>query len=157
MDINQLLQFYADQGISSRPQPINQGIAAVDYTAPIMPKIIEDQGSSSDDQIIDPMKQGIGVYEGMPIRFRDIAGLFMNPLYGVPNIMARSAGYESAVDFAKQQGQTLIDQRKGRLDITSDAGFGDSGGRSAAEQSFSDTQSYGGGGTMDDLGADTFA
>jgi len=157
MNINQLLQFYADQGISSRPQPINQGIAAVDYTAPIMPKIIEDQGSSSDDQIIDPMKQGIGVYEGMPIRFRDIAGLFMNPLYGVPNIMARSAGYESAVDFAKQQGQTLIDQRKGRLDITSDAGFGDSGGRSAAEQSFSDTQSYGGGGTMDDLGADTFA
>jgi hypothetical protein len=123
MDINQLLQFYADQGISSRPQPINQGIAAVDYTAPIMPKIIEDQGSSSDDQIIDPMKQGIGVYEGMPIRFRDIAGLFMNPLYGVPNIMARSAGYESAIDFAKQQGQTLIDQRKGRLDITSDSGF----------------------------------
>ncbi len=157
MDINQLLQFYADQGISSRPQPINQGIAAVDYTAPIMPKIIEDQGSSSDDQIIDPTKLGIGAYEGMPIRFRDIAGLFMNPLYGVPNIMARSAGYESAVDFAKQQGQTLIDQRKGRLDITSDAGFGDSGGRSAAEQSFSDTQSYGGGGTMDDLGADTFA
>lgn len=157
MDINQLLQFYADQGISSRPQPINQGIAAVDYTAPIMPKIIEDQGSSSDDQIIDPTKQGIGAYEGMPIRFRDIAGLFMNPLYGVPNIMARSAGYESAIDFAKQQGQTLIDQRKGRLDITSDAGFGDSGGRSAAEQSFSDTQSYGGGGTMDDLGADTFA
>ena len=157
MDINQLLQFYADQGISSRPQPINQGIAAVDYTAPIMPKIIEDQGSSSDDQIIDPMKQGIGVYEGMPIRFRDIAGLFMNPLYGVPNIMARSAGYESAIDFAKQQGQTLIDQRKGRLDITSDAGFEGSGGRSAAEQSFSDTQSYGGGGTMDDLGADTFA
>ena len=123
MDINQLLQFYADQGISSRPEPINQGIAAVDYTAPIMPKIIEDQGSSSDDQIIDPMKQGIGVYEGMPIRFRDIAGLFMNPLYGVPNIMARSAGYESAIDFAKQQGQTLIDQRKGRLDITSDSGF----------------------------------
>ena len=123
MDINQLLQFYADQGISSRPQPINQGIAAVDYTAPIMPKIIEDQGSSSDDQIIDPTKQGIGAYEGMPIRFRDIAGLFMNPLYGVPNIMARSAGYESAVDFAKQQGQTLIDQRKGRLNITSDAGF----------------------------------
>jgi len=123
MNINQLLQFYADQGISSRPQPINQGIAAVDYTAPIMPKIIEDQGSSSDDQIIDPMKQGIGVYEGMPIRFRDIAGLFMNPLYGVPNIMARSAGYESAIDFAKQQGQTLIDQRKGRLDITSDSGF----------------------------------
>jgi len=157
MDINQLLQFYADQGISSRPEPINQGIAAVDYTAPIMPKIIEDQGSSSDDQIIDPMKQGIGVYEGMPIRFRDIAGLFMNPLYGVPNIMARSAGYESAIDFAKQQGQTLIDQRKGRLNITSDAGFEDSGGRSAAEQSFSDTQSYGGGGTMDDLGADTFA
>ena len=131
MDINQLLQFYADQGISSRPQPINQGIAAVDYTAPIMPKIIEDQGSSSDDQIIDPTKQGIGAYEGMPIRFRDIAGLFMNPLYGVPNIMARSAGYESAIDFAKQQGQTLIDQRKGRLDITSDAGFEDSGGRSA--------------------------
>ena len=95
----------------------------MDYTAPIMPKIIEDQGSSSDDQIIDPMKQGIGVYEGMPIRFRDIAGLFMNPLYGVPNIMARSAGYESAIDFAKQQGQTLIDQRKGRLDITSDSGF----------------------------------
>ncbi len=157
MDINQLLQFYADQGISSRPKPINQGIAAVDYTAPIMPKIIEDQGSSSDDQIIDPTKLGIGAYEGMPIRFRDIAGLFMNPLYGVPNIMARSAGYESAIDFAKQQGQTLIDQRKGRLDITSDAGFGDSGGRSAAEQSFSDTQSYGGGGTMDDLGADTFA
>lgn len=123
MDINQLLQFYADQGISSRPQPINQGIAAVDYTAPIMPKIIEDQGSSNDDQIIDPMKKGIGVYEGMPIRFRDIAGLFMNPLYGVPNIMARSAGYESAIDFAKQQGQTLIDQRKGRLDITSDSGF----------------------------------
>ena len=123
MNINQLLQFYADQGISSRPQPINQGIAAVDYTAPIMPKIIEDQGSSSDDQIIDPTKQGIGAYEGMPIRFRDIAGLFMNPLYGVPNIMARSAGYESAIDFAKQQGQTLIDQRKGRLDITSDSGF----------------------------------
>ena len=41
MDINQLLQFYADQGISSRPKPINQGIAAVDYTAPIMPKIID--------------------------------------------------------------------------------------------------------------------
>jgi len=157
MDINQLLQFYADQGISSRPEPINQGIAAVDYTAPIMPKIIEDQGSSSDDQIIDPTKLGIGAYEGMPIRFRDIAGLFMNPLYGVPNIMARSAGYESAIDFAKQQGQTLIDQRKGRLDITSDAGFEGSGGRSASEQSFSDTQSYGGGGTMDDLGADTFA
>ena len=86
MDINQLLQFYADQGISSRPQPINQGIAAVDYTAPIMPKIIEDQGSSS-DEIIDSTKQGVGSYSGMPIRFRDIASLFMNPIYGVPVIL----------------------------------------------------------------------
>tara|TARA_R110001583_G_scaffold43962_2_gene139633 strand:- start:4 stop:465 length:462 start_codon:yes stop_codon:yes gene_type:complete len=151
MDINQLLQFYADQGISSRPQPINQGIAAVDYTAPIMPKIIEDQGSSSDDQItIDPTKQGIGAYEGMPIRFRDIAGLFMNPLYGVPNIMARSAGYESPIDFAKQQGQTLIDQRKGRLNITSDAGFEntDSGGNfdgaSSMEEYSADPTSFSG-------------
>ena len=102
MDINQLLQFYADQGISSRPQPINQGIAAVDYTAPIMPKIIEDQGSSS-DEIIDSTKQGVGSYSGMPIRFRDIVSLFMNPIYGVPNLMARSANYTSPLDFAKQK------------------------------------------------------
>ena len=120
MDYNQLLQFYASQGISSRP--IDQGIASVGYTTPVMPKIIEDQGSS-EDRDIDITKQGIGPYTGLPIRFRDVAGLFMNPMYGVPNIMARSAGYESAIDFAKQQGQTLIDQRKGRLDITSDSGF----------------------------------
>lgn len=120
MDYNQLLQFYASQGISSRP--IDQGIASVGYTTPVMPKIIEDQGSS-EDRDIDITKQGIGPYTGLPIRFRDVAGLFMNPMYGVPNIMARSAGYESPLDFAKEQGQALIDQRKGRLDITSDSGF----------------------------------
>ena len=120
MDYNQLLQFYASQGISSRP--IDQGIASIGYTTPVMPKIIEDQGSS-EDRDIDITKQGIGPYTGLPIRFRDVAGLFMNPMYGVPNIMARSAGYESPLDFAKEQGQALIDQRKGRLDITSDSGF----------------------------------
>ena len=120
MDYNQLLQFYASQGISSRP--IDQGIASVDYTTPVMPKIIEDQ-ESSEDRDIDITKQGIGPYTGLPIRFRDVAGLFMNPMYGVPNIMARSAGYESPLDFAKEQGQAFIDQRKGRLDITSDSGF----------------------------------
>lgn len=120
MDYNQLLQFYASQGISSRP--IDQGIASVGYTTPVMPKIIEDQGSS-EDRDIDITKQGIGPYTGLPIRFRDVAGLFMSPMYGVPNIMARSAGYESPLDFAKEQGQALIDQRKGRLDITSDSGF----------------------------------
>lgn len=120
MDYNQLLQFYASQGISSRP--IDQGIASVGYTTPVMPKIIEDQGSS-EDRDIDITKQGIGPYTGLPIRFRDVAGLFMNPMYGVPNIMARSAGYESPLDFAKEQGQAFIDQRKGRLDITSDSGF----------------------------------
>ena len=120
MDYNQLLQFYASRGISSRP--IDQGIASVGYTTPVMPKIIEDQGSS-EDRDIDITKQGIGPYTGLPIRFRDVAGLFMNPMYGVPNIMARSAGYESPLDFAKEQGQAFIDQRKGRLDITSDSGF----------------------------------
>ena len=67
------------------------------------------------------------------------------------------------------------DRRRGRLDITSDAGImptgreigaattadyyggsGDDGGRSDSAQSFSESQSYGGGGTMGDLGADTF-
>ena len=51
------------------------------------------------------------------------------------------------------------DRRKERLNVTADAGFGnvDSGGfRSESEQDFSSSQSYGGGGTMDDLGADTF-
>ena len=120
MDYNELLQFYASRGISSRP--IDQGIASVGYTTPVMPRIIEDQGSS-EDRDIDITKQGIGPYTGLPIRFRDVAGLFMNPMYGVPNIMARSAGYESPLDFAKEQGQALIDQRKGRLDITSDSGF----------------------------------
>jgi hypothetical protein len=65
------------------------------------------------------------------------------------------------------------DRRRGRLDVTADAGimpgrevgalttaddygFGSDGGRSADEQSFSDSQSYGGGGSMDDLGADSF-
>jgi len=120
MDYNQLLQFYASQGISSRP--IDQGIASVGYTTPVMPRIIEDQ-ESSEDRDIDITKQGIGPYTGLPIRFRDVASLFMNPMYGVPNIMARSAGYESPLDFAKEQGQALIDQRKGRLDITSDSGF----------------------------------
>ena len=66
------------------------------------------------------------------------------------------------------------DRRRGRLDVTADAGimptgreigalttaddygFGSDGGRSAAEQSFSDSQSYGGGGSMDDMGADSF-
>lgn len=131
MDYNQLLQFYASRGISSRP--IDQGIASVGYTTPVMPKIIEDQGSS-EDRDIDITKQGIGPYTGLPIRFRDVAGLFMNPMYGVPNIMARSAGYESPLDFAKKQGQAFIDQRKGRLDITSDDGFGpsDSGDYSQA-------------------------
>ena len=130
MDYNQLLQFYASQGISSRP--IDQGIASVGYTTPVMPKIIEDQGSS-EDRDIDITKQGIGPYTGLPIRFRDVAGLFMSPMYGVPNIMARAAGYESPLDFAKQQGQAVIDKRKGRLDITSDDGFGpsDTGGYGA--------------------------
>ena len=100
MDYNQLLQFYASQGISSRP--IDQGIASVGYTTPVMPKIIEDQGSS-EDRDIDITKQGIGPYTGLPIRFRDVAGLFMNPTYGVPNIMARSAGYTSPLDFARQK------------------------------------------------------
>ena len=66
------------------------------------------------------------------------------------------------------------DRRRGRLDVTADAGImptgreigalttaddygsGSDGGRSAAEQSFSDSQSYGGGGSMDDMGADSF-
>ena len=130
MDYNQLLQFYASRGISSRP--IDRGIASVGYTTPVMPKIIEDQGSS-EDRDIDITKQGIGPYTGLPIRFRDVAGLFMNPMYGVPNIMARSAGYESPLDFAKEQGQALIDQRKGRLDTTSDSGdYSQAPGRSSA-------------------------
>ena len=66
------------------------------------------------------------------------------------------------------------DRRAGRLDVTADAGimptgkqigalttaddygYGSDGGRSADQQSFSDSQSYGGGGTMDDMGADSF-
>ena len=66
------------------------------------------------------------------------------------------------------------DRRRGRLAVTADAGimptgreigaletaddygYGSDGGRSADEQSFSDSQSYGGGGSMDDMGADSF-
>jgi hypothetical protein len=66
------------------------------------------------------------------------------------------------------------DRRKGRLNITADMGImpgkqlgalttaddygrgSDDGGRSESEQSFSDSQSYGGGGSMDDQGADSF-
>jgi len=61
-----------------------------------------------------------------------------------------ASGYESAIDFAKQQGQTLIDQRKGRLDITSDSGFEntDSGGNfdgaSSMEEYSADPTSFSG-------------
>ncbi len=66
------------------------------------------------------------------------------------------------------------DRRAGRLDITPDSAItvgrpqgalitaddygsgSDGGGRSADEQSFSDSQSYGGGGSDDDMGADSF-
>jgi len=87
--------------------------------------------------------------------------------YNSPNIMS------GVSDGISGLFKNFNDRRRGRLDVTADAGimpgreigalttaddygFGSDGGRSADEQSFSDSQSYGGGGSMDDLGADSF-
>ena len=88
--------------------------------------------------------------------------------YNSPNIMS------GVSDGISGLFKNFNDRRRGRLDVTADAaimptgreigalttaddyGFGSDGGRSAAEQSFSDSQSYGGGGSMDDMGADSF-
>ena len=48
-------------------------------------------------------------------------------------------------------------RQRGALEVADDYGSGaDGGGRSQSEQSFSDSQSYGGGGSENDMGADTF-
>jgi len=48
-------------------------------------------------------------------------------------------------------------RQRGALEVADDYGSGaDGGGRSQSEQSFSDSQSYGGGGSDDDMGADSF-
>ena len=87
--------------------------------------------------------------------------------YNSPNIMS------GVSDGISGLFKNFNDRRRGRLDVTADAGImpgreigalttaddygsGSDGGRSAAEQSFSDSQSYGGGGSMDDMGADSF-
>ena len=88
--------------------------------------------------------------------------------YNSPNIMS------GVSDGISGLFKNFNDRRRGRLDVTADAGimptgreigalttaddygYGSDGGRSADEQSFSDSQSYGGGGSMDDLGADSF-
>ena len=87
--------------------------------------------------------------------------------YNSPNIMS------GVSDGISGLFKNFNDRRRGRLDVTADAGimpgreigalttaddygYGSDGGRSADEQSFSDSQSYGGGGSMDDLGADNF-
>ena len=88
--------------------------------------------------------------------------------YNSPNIMS------GVSDGISGLFKNFNDRRRGRLDVTADAGImptgreigalttaddygsGSDGGRSAAEQSFSDSQSYGGGGSDDDMGADTF-
>ena len=87
--------------------------------------------------------------------------------YNSPNIMS------GVSDGISGLFKNFNDRRRGRLDVTADAGimpgreigalttadnygYGSDGGRSADEQSFSDSQSYGGGGSMDDMGADSF-
>jgi len=79
-----------------------------------------------------------------------LSTLALGPLAGLTSYF--SGGIMDAI-------KGFNDRRRGRLNVTADAGFGnvDSGGfRSESQQDFSSSQSYGGGGTMDDLGADTF-
>ena len=144
----EILAFLQSQGFGGMgDQTVNSGIMKV-------PNILQDSGSGGIDNIITG--KGTGSITDL-FDYIKGGGLIGSAIRGVGNLF-----------------QNFADSRAGRLDVTADAGimptgreigalttaddygYGSDGGRSAAEQSFSGSQSYGGGGSDDDMGADTF-
>jgi len=103
MSPSELYQYYLNN-----PYNQNQGIMgteninSVSQVPQIPASMTTDQGS---DDNINPNPPGSGItnnYNGLPIRFRDIASLVLNPIYGIPNIVARANNYNSPIDYAKR-------------------------------------------------------
>jgi len=147
----EILAYLASQGFEGMGnQPVQGGITTLQQNPMLLPQLGGDGGGAP-----PPPGGGKG-------NIGDLFNLFKNSLVG------------RAIGGIGNLIQGFRDKRAGRLDVTADMGimpgrpqgalitaddYGsgvDGGGRSMDEQSFSDSQSYGGGGSMDDLGADSF-
>lgn len=148
------------------------------------PLLYLQQDSSSDDRedrITNTNNAGINSFSDLfdSIKQNTNLGGVLGGL-ATGNIFGALAGNRAYDDFTGGGGgimnafKNFQDRRAGRLNVTADAGimptgreigalttaddygYGSDGGRSQSEQSFSSSQSYGGGGTSDDMGADSF-
>ena len=97
-DIAGLYQYY----LQNPTYPYQQeGIETLKPILPLQQTINTDQGSDDTDTDITKTTKTTP-YTGQPIRFRDVANLVFNPIYGLPNLMARSQGYTNPFDWAKK-------------------------------------------------------
>jgi hypothetical protein len=97
MNVSQLYQYY----LQNPTYPYRaEGIETLEPILPLQQTLTTDQGSDNTDTT--NTTKNTNPYTGQPIRFRDVASLIFNPVYGIPNIMARSQGYTSPFDWAKK-------------------------------------------------------
>ena len=97
MNVSQLYQYY----LQNPTYPYRtEGIETLQPILPLQQTLTTDQGSDNTDTT--NTTKNTNPYTGQPIRFRDVASLIFNPVYGIPNIMARSQGYTSPFDWAKK-------------------------------------------------------
>jgi len=173
---------YFDENVLDDPMFFNTlKQKAPDITFPnfnFQPTIINEEADTFDEFVRqDNERKGIlDLISNLGSQAKNFA---TDPRFRTPRtILATMAGGPVA-GIASLLGGNLLDafknfqdKRKGRLDITADFGimaapeqpggsaddnFPDGGGgRSSAAESFASEQSYGGGGNLGDLGADTF-
>ena len=149
----EIMAFLESQGFGGMGnQPVEGGITGLQQNPMLLPQLGGDGGGAPPP----PPGGGTGSISDF-FDFIKSGGFIGSAARGIGNLV-----------------QNFNDRRKGRLDVTADMGimpgrpqgalttaddYGsgvDGGGRSMSEQSFSDSQSYGGGGSMDDMGADSF-
>jgi hypothetical protein len=123
-----------------------EGIETLQPILPLQQIVNTDQGSDSTDINTTTTTTRTTPYTGQPIRFRDVAQLAFNPIYGIPNLISRSQGYTSPWDWAKQ---TFGPSNDGFSAVTKpgtygydDVVIGGSGTGGASESTFS-SQGFG--------------
>ena len=143
----EILAFLQSQGFGVGNQTVTGGIMNT-------PNIIQDSGG---DGISTRIKgTGTGSISDL-FNYIKSGGIIGTAARGVANLFQdfankRAGRLDITPDFGIMPGRP-----QGALTTADDYGSGaDGGGRSMDEQSFSDSQSYGGGGSDDDMGADSF-
>jgi|TARA_R100001591_G_scaffold1983_2_gene5046 hypothetical protein len=144
----EILAFLQSQGFGVGNQTVTGGIMNT-------PNIIQDSGG---DGISTRIKgTGTGSISDL-FNYIKSGGIIGTAARGVANLFQNFANKRAGrLDITADAGIMPTGREIGSLTTADDYGYGaDGGGRSMDEQSFSDSQSYGGGGSDDDMGADSF-